>query len=206
MLKKLTLASATAAVALIAAADFSDGTFGLTSEAAAAELGTSVMMAQVQMQKQGPAKPTPPTRRPSKGTSGGPQAPGGLQTELLPDLYPDYFYPTIQEGKAGSHYCSHEQGQLFAKSRFAQVMVRSNGNKTVGQVAVVFEFSGGKKVHQIVTLNSPNDVKGAGVRIPDNAWSGGKAYFTFRIDHSNKVAEHNENNNVIQSFCSDPNY
>jgi hypothetical protein len=173
MLKKLILASATAAVALTAVADFS-------AEAQNA-----------------------PTRKPTAGTIDPQSGPGGLQSNLLTDLFLTPLFPPGNEGQPGQFYCASAPG-VNQKSNAVSAVVNSQGSKTPGMVEVIFEFSGGKKVRKKVVLNSPNDQKGVAAYIPDNAWNGGKVGFTIRVDYQNKIPETNENNNVVQSFCLDP--
>lgn len=179
MFKTLILASATAAVALTAAADFSAGTFEFTPEAAAQ------------------------TAQPGKPARVGPAIPGkpGDLKSTQTDLFPTPLFPQGHEGQSGQFYCG---GQPNQKATAVSVVVNSQGTQAPGQVVVLFEFSGGKKSRQTVMLNSPNDQKGAAATIPDNAWIGGKVSYTIRVDYQNKIPETNESNNVAQSFCLDP--
>ncbi|MGF1593934.1 MAG: CARDB domain-containing protein [Kiloniellaceae bacterium] len=181
MFKKLILASATAAVALTAVADFSAGTFDLTGTAEAQ------------------------TAQPGKPARVGPAIPGTPDDlkSTQTDLFPTPLFPQGHEGQPGQFYCAGHPNQ---KPTAVSVVVNSQGTKAPGQVVVLFEFSGGKKVRQTVVLNSPNDAKGAAAYIPDSAWNGGKVGFTIRVDYQNKIPETNENNNVVQSFCLDPSF
>jgi hypothetical protein len=190
MFKNLILATATAAVALTAAADFSAGTFDMT---AAAEAKTAGVLAQTQL-------------KPSKPTRVGPAIPGtpGDLKSGQTDLFPTPLFPPAQEGQPGSHYCAAYGTNQ--KPVAVSVVVNSQGSKTPGPVVVIFEFSGGTKKRETVVLNSPNAQKGAAAHIPDNAWINGKVSYTIRVDYQNKIPETNENNNVVQSFCIDPTF
>lgn len=191
MFKNLILATATAAVAFTAAADFPAGTFDL---AGAAEAKTAVL-AQTQL------KPSTPTRKgPGPAIPG---TPGDLKSGQI-DLFPTPLFPPAQEGQPGSHYCAAYGPNQ--KPVAVSVVVNSQGTTAPGQVVVLFEFSGGKKVRKAVVLNAPNAQKGAAAHIPDNAWINGKVSYTIRVDYQNKIPETNENNNVVQSFCIDPTF
>ena len=199
MLKQLILASATAAIALTAAADFSTGSFGLTSDA---EAKTSREAAQATKLTPIPAKPTRPGRKSPPGSSG-PEAPGGFEPDLLPDLYFDFYPATV--GAGDGYFCSQEL-DANQRPKFAEVKVYSKGNKTVGVVEVQFVFvSGGPNITKRVFMDAPNTVKTVSARIPDAAWGTSKAGFNILIDRHQKIAEDNENNNTTGGHCLDPN-
>lgn len=198
MLKNLILASATAAVALAAAAEFTD-----TAEArSAAPLAQSMQLKQPGVDPQ----PDPrPTRQPSTSVPTGPQhqGPANLAPKPFVDLYGQPYYPASYEGLPGHYYCSFLAGNDKV-SKAVQVKVRNQGNKVAGNVQVVFEFNGGKTVKQTLPMNVLNASYIFEAKIPASAWQNNSASFTIRIDHPNKVAESNEGNNVITSFCMGP--
>ena len=199
MLKQLALASATAAIALTAAADFSTGTFDLISDA---EAETSREAAQPMKLKPILAKPQRPGTKSPPGPSG-PQMPGGMQAELLPDLYFDFYPATAAAGH--SHFCSKKPAPN-KKPEYAVVKVYSKGNKTVGAVSVRFWFLTNQQyITKSVFMDTPNAVKTVKLKIPDAAWSSdGKAFFNILIDAPQSVAENDESNNATGGHCLDP--
>jgi hypothetical protein len=198
MLKNLILASATAVVALAAITEFTE-----TAEArSAAPLAQSLQL------KQPGADPQPdprPGRRPSSSLPSGPQhqGPANLAPKPFVDLYGLPYYPATYEGLPGHYYCSFLAGNDKV-SKAVQVKVRNQGTKVAGNVQVVFEFNGGKTVKQTLPMNNLNASYIFEANIPASAWQNNSASFTIRIDHPNKVAESNEGNNVINSFCMGP--
>ena len=185
MFKKLILASATAAVALTAAVDFYAGTFDLTSEA----------VAQTMRLKKTPAEPTPPSRGPAK--------PSNTLASPFIDLAGEYLNPQIQEGQAGSHYCSSEPGG--GRSKHVQIVVRNKGTTFAGPVHVSFTFATGQFLTHTIPMIQSGAAKGSAVAIPDGAWKNGKAQFQISIDPTDTIGETNESNNTFHSFCTDPN-
>lgn len=171
MFKNLILASATAAVALTAAADFSAGTFDITAGAAA--------------QTVKPSKPS-------------------LQPMPTVDLHVEPHFPKTYEGTPGHFYCSQLHGGL-ALSKAVMFKVINDGNTPAGPIKVVVEFKGAKTITRQVNSSVANGAGSAvSVDIPATAWKSGTASFTIRVDHPNKVAETNEHNNVVKSFCAGP--
>ncbi|NIA69619.1 hypothetical protein HBA54_13540 [Pelagibius litoralis] len=192
MIKNLILASATAVTALT----FSAPEFAGGSQAAAG------MTAQSAQLKAGPAKQQPPTRKPTDLPGAG--AADDYKPAPYVDLYGTFGFPLGLEGTPGAFFCA----PLFTgdtKSEFVQIKVRNQGTKAAGPVRVVFEFPGSGRVAQTMPMNNLNGTYVYQANIPANAWKNGKVDFTMRIDHPNKVAESNENNNVYSSFCTDPN-
>lgn len=198
MLKKIVLASATAAIALVAVADFSE----------TAEARSTTPLAQSKTLQLQPATPEPekPKRRSAAPAPSAPNQQGTNKFAPAPfvDLYGEPYYPATLEGMPGHYYCMFLAGNDTV-SRAVQVRVRNQGNAPAGPVRVVFEFAGGgKPVRQTMNVGT-----GAGgyifeALIPASAWQNNVAPFTIRIDHPNKVAETNEHNNVIESFCAGP--
>ncbi|MGF1628455.1 MAG: CARDB domain-containing protein [Kiloniellaceae bacterium] len=194
MFKKLILASATAAFALTLAGP------GVTG-ASIAEAKASVQLAQTQQLKPATREPGP-THTP-KATPGVPQGSTRLAPNPFVDLYGQPYYPAIHEGLPGHYYCSFLAGGDTV-SKAVQVKVRNQGTKVAGPVQVVFEFAGGKRVAQTLPMNNLNASYIFEAVIPASAWQNNTASFTIRIDHPNKVAESNENNNTISSYCMGP--
>ena len=205
MFKNLILASATAAVALAATGDLSSGSFSL---GASAEAKTAIQLSQTRQLQVKPADPTPdprPTRKPSSNVPSAPQhqGPGGLSAKPWVDLYGQPYYPAVYEGLPGNYYCSFLTGGDTV-SKAVQVKVRNGGTKPAGNVQVTFQFAGGKTVKQTLPMNNVNASYIFEAVIPASAWQSNTASFTIRIDHPNKVAESNELNNTISSFCMGP--
>ncbi|MEQ8356546.1 MAG: CARDB domain-containing protein [Kiloniellaceae bacterium] len=200
MFKHLILASATAVVALAATADHSGGSLSLTSSA---EAKAATKLAQATQLK--PAtRDTGPTRKPSTGVPVDPKrGPGNYAPNPFVDLYGQPYYPAVYEGLPGNYYCSFLTGGDTV-SKAVQVKVRNQGTKIAGPVQVVFEFAGGKRVKQTLPMNVLAASYIFEAVIPPSAWQSGTAAFTIRIDHPNKVAESNEANNTISSFCMGP--
>ena len=198
MFKNLILASATAVVALAATTEFTE----------TAEARSAAPLAQSMQLKQPGADPQPdprPGRQPSSSVPTGPQhqGPANLAPKPFVDLYGQPYYPATYEGLPGHYYCSFLAGNDKV-SKAVQVKVRNQGTKVAGNVQVVFEFNGGKTVKQTLPMNNLNASYIFEANIPASAWQNNSAAFTIRIDHPNKVAESNEGNNVINSFCMGP--
>jgi hypothetical protein len=188
MFKKLILATATAAVALpLAAPDFAGG-----SAAEARSTQPAAQSKQFKAPKMRPVRPTP-----------GPGKPMDSLGSNFIDLAGEYMNPEIQEGKAGSHYCSSEPWN--ERSGYVQIVVRNKGNVLATPVKVSFLFASGQFMTENIQLIQPGAAKGAAVAIPDSAWKNGKAQFQISIDPTNVIGETNESNNIFHSFCSDPN-
>ncbi len=196
--KHLILASATAAVAFAATADPSSGVLSLTDSAAA-------QTRQLQLRPSDPTADPRPSRRPSTGVPTGPQhqGPADLAPKPWVDLYGQPYYPAVYEGLPGNYYCSFLSGSDKV-SKAVQVKVRNKGSKPAGNVQVTFQFAGGKTVKQTLPMNNVNASYIFEALIPQSAWQGNSASFTIRIDHPNKVAETDEANNTISSFCLGP--
>ena len=205
MFKNLILASATAAVALAASGDLSRGSFSLTESAQAK---TAVHLAQTRQLQVKPVDPTPeprPDRRPSSSVPTGPQhqGPGSLSAKPWVDLYGQPYYPAVYEGLPGNYFCSFLSGGDTV-SKAVQVKVRNQGTKPAGNVQVTFQFAGGKSVKQTLPMNNLNASYIFEAVIPPSAWQSNTASFTIRIDYPDKIAESNEANNTISSFCMGP--
>lgn len=170
MFKTLILASATAAVALTAAADFSAGTFGLT---AAAEARSATVQGQT------------------------------FQPKATVDLRVAPVMPATLQGSPGHFYCAPLWGGNPLPTSIV-FYVLNDGNTNAGPVSLRVEFKGAKAITKKVN-SVPAGAGGAHhVDIPASAWQSGTASFTIRVDHPNKVAETNEHNNVVSSFCTGP--
>jgi hypothetical protein len=189
MLKNLILA--TAAVALTA-------TVGLADSAGAK---TAVEMAQGLQLKQAPGD-TEPTRTP-RATPAVPLGSTKLAPNPYVDLYGEPYYPAGIEGLPGYNYCNPVVAGNGTSSE-VRVKVRNKGTKVAGPVQVVFEFGGGQSVKQTLPMNLLAATYVFEADIPAGAWQNGDVFFTIRIDHPNKVAESNEANNTISSYCLGP--
>jgi len=201
MLKNLVLATA-AAVTLAAAADLSGGTLSVIQ---GAEARSAAPLAQTRQLKPATPEPAKPSRSPSTGVPLGPkhQGPTDLATKPFVDLYGQPYYPASYEGLPGHYYCSFLAGNDKV-SKAVQVKVRNQGTKVAGPVQVTFQFAAGQQVQQTLPMNNLNASYIFEAVIPAAAWQNNAAAFTIRIDHPNQIAETNEGNNTINSFCMGP--
>ncbi|MEO3429195.1 CARDB domain-containing protein [Pelagibius sp. CAU 1746] len=188
MFKNLVLAATAAAIAVpLTAPDFAGGS---TAQARSAQ--HSAQSGQLKAPAKRPVKPAPGPVKPMDG----------LGSRFI-DLAGEYMNPVIQEGKAGSHYCSSEPGN--GRSRYVQIVVRNKGNTFATPVQVSFTFATGQFLTHTIPMIQAGAAKGSAVAIPDSAWKNGKAQFHISIDPTNSIGESNEGNNSFHSFCTDPN-
>jgi hypothetical protein len=190
MFKNLILASATAVLALTASASFSDD--------AAARTAQTTQTLQL---KQTPTDPGP--GRTPKANPVLPKGPASLAPNPYVDLYGEPYYPATYEGLPGHYYCMFLAGNDKV-SRAVQVKVRNKGTKVAGPVQVTFQFFGGQQAQQTMNMSSLAASYIFEALIPASAWHNNSASFTIRIDYPNQVAESNEANNTISSFCMGP--
>ncbi len=208
MFAKLSLASATAALAFIAAApDFAKAPSLMKeaqAESAAYRYGHSIVQVPVQTAQRQKFEKAPHRRAPIKRAPTVPTRPSNNLASPFIDLVGEYFNPQIQEGMEGSHYCSNESSPQ-QRSRYVQIIVRNKGTNVAAPVHVSFTFATGQFLTHTIPLIQAGDAKGSAVAIPDQAWKNGKAQFHISIDHTNQVNETNESNNAYYSFCAEPN-
>lgn len=69
---------------------------------------------------------------------------------------------------------------------------------------VGFEGVSGRSVKQTLPLNNVSASYIFGAIIPPSAWHGNSTSFTIRINRPDKIAESNEDNEVVNSFWLDP--
>lgn len=208
MFAKLSLASATAALAFIAAAPDFTKTPSLMkeaqAEAAAYRYGHSIVRVPVQSAQRQKFEKAPNRKAPNRLAPSVPSGPSNNLASPFIDLVGEYFNPQIQEGMEGSHYCSNEASPQ-QRSRYVQIIVRNKGTTVATPVHVSFTFATGQFLTHTIPLIQAGDAKGSAIAIPDQAWKDGKAQFHISIDPTDQVNETNESNNAYYSFCAEPN-